>query len=183
MGLKIVLFADDTNILVSGKNVTNLEYKINNVMTELQTWLKLNNHVINAEKTMAISFHMFQNKRPVSPHIIFEGRDIQYNIETKFLGVYINENMKWNSHIKHLSSKLSTSYYKINALRGITSQYILRNMYFAHFHVHLKYGLTMWGNDPESKGIFKLQKKIIRIISNVCQNASCRNLFRDLNIL
>ena len=53
---------------------------------------------------------------------------------------------------------------------------------FAHFHVHLKNGLTLWGNDPESKRIFKLQKKIIRIISNVDQNASCRNLFRDLNI-
>jgi hypothetical protein len=37
MGSKIVLFADDTNILVSGKNVTNLQYKINNVITELQT--------------------------------------------------------------------------------------------------------------------------------------------------
>jgi hypothetical protein len=42
--------------------------------------------------------------------------------------------------------------------------------------------LTLWGNDPESKRIFKLQKKIIRIISNVGRNASCRNLFRDLNI-
>jgi hypothetical protein len=62
------------------------------------------------------------------------------------------------------------------------SQYILRNMYFAHFHVHLKYGLTLWGNDPECKRSFKLQKKII-IISNVGRNASCMNLFRDLNIL
>jgi hypothetical protein len=43
--------------------------------------------------------------------------------------------------------------------------------------------LALWGNDPESKRIFKLQKKIIRIISNVGRNASCRNLFRDLNIL
>jgi hypothetical protein len=95
----------------------------------------------------------------------------------------MNENMKWNSHIKYLSSKPSISYYMINSLRGITSQYILRNMYFAQSHVHLKYGLTLWGNDPESKRIFKLQKKIITIISNVGRNASCRNLFRDLNIL
>jgi hypothetical protein len=49
-GLKRALFADDTNILESGKNVTNLQYKINNVMTELQTRFKLNNPVINAER-------------------------------------------------------------------------------------------------------------------------------------
>jgi hypothetical protein len=127
-GLKIVLFADDTNILVSGKNVTNLQYKINNVMTELQTWFKLNNLVVNVENTMAMSFHTIQNKRSVSPHIIFEGRDSQYNKETKFLGVYIIENMKWNSHNKYLSSKLSKSYYMINSLRGIMSHYILRNV-------------------------------------------------------
>jgi hypothetical protein len=119
----------------------------------------------------------------VSPPVTFEGRDIQYNMETKFQGVYINENMKWNSHIKYLSSKLSTSYYMINYLRGTTSQYILRNMYFAHFYVHLKYGLTLWGNAPESKRIFKLQSKIVRIISNVGRNASCKNLFGALNII
>ena len=95
--------------------------------------------------------------------------------------IWVYTQMKWNSHIKYLNSKLS--YYMINSLRGIMSQYILRNMYFAHFHVHLKYGLTLWGNDPERKRSFKLQKKIIRIISNVGRNASCMNLFRDLNIL
>ena len=79
----------------------------------------MTNLVVNPKKTMAMSFHTLQNKRSVSPHIIFEGRDIQYNMETKFLGVYINENMKWNSHIKYLSSKLSTSYYMINSLRGV----------------------------------------------------------------
>ena len=37
MGSKIVLFADDTNILVSQANMNNLHYKLNNFMTELQT--------------------------------------------------------------------------------------------------------------------------------------------------
>jgi hypothetical protein len=71
----------------------------------------------------------------------------------------------------------------INSLKDATSLCILRNMYFAHFHVHLKYGLALWGSDAESKRIFKLQKKVIRIISNTDLNVSCRNLFRDLNIL
>jgi hypothetical protein len=59
-GSKTVLFADDTNILVSGKNVANLQYKISNVTTELQMWFKFNSLVVNAEKTMAISFHTLQ---------------------------------------------------------------------------------------------------------------------------
>jgi hypothetical protein len=96
-----MLFANDTNILVSEENINKLQCKINKVMYELQTWFKLNNLVVNFEKTLAIPFHTVQNKKPMLPHIFLEGRDVPYNIETKFLGIYINENMKWNSHIKY----------------------------------------------------------------------------------
>jgi len=57
-----VLFADDTNILVSDGNINDLQYKLNNVMTELQTWFTLNNLVVNTEKTLAMSFRTTQNK-------------------------------------------------------------------------------------------------------------------------
>ena len=153
-GIKIVLFADDTNILVADKNINDLRYKLNNVMTELQTWFTLNILIVNTEKTLAMSFHTPQNKKPVVPQVIFVGRDIPYNTETKFLGIHINENMKWNNHIKHLSSKLNTSYYMISSLKNVTSPRVLRKKYFACFHAHLRYGLTLWGGDPESKRIF-----------------------------
>jgi hypothetical protein len=168
---------------VTGENINNLQYKINNVMNELQTWFRLNNLVVNAEKTLALSFHVTQNKNPPLPGIIFEGTDISYNTESKFLGVYINKNMKWNSHIKYLSSKLNTSYYIINSLKTVTSTLILRTVYFAHFHVHLRYGLTLWGDNLASLRIFKSQKKAIRIVGKVSRHASCRNLFRELGIL
>jgi hypothetical protein len=32
----------------------------------------------------------------------------------------------------------------------------IRNIYFAYFHAHLKYGLVFLGGDPETKSIFKL---------------------------
>jgi hypothetical protein len=78
-GAKIVLFVDDTNILVSGDNVTKLQYKISNVLDESQTWFELKNLVVNAEEARAMSFHNLQSKKPMSPHI-FEGRDIQYKM-------------------------------------------------------------------------------------------------------
>ena len=60
---KIVLFADDTNILVTDENINNLRYKLNNVMTDLQTWFTLKNLIVNTEKTLAMSFHTLQNKK------------------------------------------------------------------------------------------------------------------------
>jgi hypothetical protein len=51
------------------------------------------------------------------------------------------------------------------------------------FHAHLRYGLTLWGGDPESIRIFRLQKKVLRIIGGTGRHASCMNLFKNLNIL
>ena len=39
------------------------------------------------------------------------------------------------------------------------------------------------GNSSYSDDIFKIQKSIIRLIMNSSRNASCRRLFKDLNIL
>jgi len=63
------------------------------------------------------------------------------------------------------------------------STYVLRTTYFASFHAHFRYGLTLWGGDPESIRIFQLQKKVIWIIGKTGRHASCRNLYKDLNIL
>jgi hypothetical protein len=67
------------HILISGDNVTYLQYKISNVLNRLQTWFELNNFVVNAEEAMAMPFYTLQSKRPMSTYI-FEGRDIQYKM-------------------------------------------------------------------------------------------------------
>ena len=71
----------------------------------------------------------------------------------------------------------------INSLKNVMSPYVLRTMYFARFHVHLRYVLTLWGGDPESIRIFRLKENVIRIIGTAGWHASCRNLFKDLNII
>jgi hypothetical protein len=63
------------------------------------------------------------------------------------------------------------------------SPYVLKTMYFACFHAHLRYSLTLHGGDPESIRIFQLQKNAIRIVGKAGWHVSCRNLFKDLNIL
>jgi hypothetical protein len=55
-----------------------------------------------------------------------------------------------------------------------------QNIYFAYFHTHLKYGLIFWGGDSKSKTIFKLQKRVIRIIIGLSRLSSCRQIFKDL---
>jgi hypothetical protein len=53
---KVVLFADDTNILLIEKDLTPLKGKILKVIKELENWVLTNNLTINMEKTKAIIF-------------------------------------------------------------------------------------------------------------------------------
>jgi hypothetical protein len=46
----IVLFADDTNILVYGENLNTVQTRLKSVMKDIQTWFTLNSLIVNAEK-------------------------------------------------------------------------------------------------------------------------------------
>jgi hypothetical protein len=59
----------------------------------------------------------------------------------------------------------------------------LKMMYFSYEHSIITYGIIFWGNSPYSIKIFRMQKRIIRIIPNSTKRASCRTLFKELNIL
>ena len=45
-------------------------------------------------------------------------------------------------------------------LKGETSVNIIRRMYFADFHSHLRYGILFWGGDGDNKKNVKLQRKL-----------------------
>jgi hypothetical protein len=48
---------------------------------------------------------------------------------------------------------------------------------------NIRYGILFWGGDSQSTKVFKLQKKVVRLICNVARRMTCRELFRTLNIL
>jgi hypothetical protein len=47
----------------------------------------------------------------------------------------------------------------------------------------MSYGIIFWENSTDSKKIFYIQKKIIRIMAGTKRRDSCRQLFKKFNIL
>jgi hypothetical protein len=56
-------------------------------------------------------------------------------------------------------------------------------IYFAYVHSVMSYGIIFGSNSTYSNIIFKIQKRILRIIMKARNRESCRPLFRQLNIL
>jgi hypothetical protein len=55
---------------------------------------------------------------------------------------------------------------------------MLKSIYYAYFHSLMKYEIIFWGNSTDSKKVFTLQKKIVRIMLGVKPQNSCRGIFK-----
>ncbi len=102
---------------------------------------------------------------------------------TKFLGLSIQSNLKWNAHLNELNTKLSSLCYAFRILSNSVSLHTARCVYFANVHSRLRYGIIFWGNTSYSSQTFRLQKRIVRIISKSNPRDSCKSLFINLGIL
>ena len=54
---------------------------------------------------------------------------------------------------------------------------IVRIIYFSYVHSVMSYGIILGGNSHDSNSIFKIPKRMIRIITNTGSRVSCRQLF------
>jgi hypothetical protein len=95
----------------------------------------------------------------------------------------LDNTLLWKSHIDHLVFKLSSAYFAIRTLQSVVSEATLRAVYFAYIYSILSYGIIFWANCSDGNKIFKLQKRTIRIITRSKNKASCRELFKKLNML
>jgi hypothetical protein len=137
---------------------------------------------LNFDKTY---FIQFTNKSTCSSgiQITYEDRKISSVNETKFLGLIINNNLTWKTHIEFIKSKLSSACYAVRSVKPFLTIRTLKMIYYSCFHSVMTYGLLFWRNSPDSIKIFRLQKKIIRIMTGSRHRDSCRKLFINLEIL
>ena len=84
--------------------------------------------------------------------------------ETKFLGVIIDENLKWDVHTKYLNSKLKCEIGKLNRINKCNPKFAYKELYRTLFESHLNYGISAWGGISFKKlePLFITQKKCLR---------------------
>ena len=59
----------------------------------------------------------------------------------------------------------------------------LKLIYYSYFHSMFSYRIIIWGNNPQSNVIFRIQNKIIWIMIGLRNRDSCRKHFKRLKLL
>ena len=170
-GANLIMFTDDINELITYSDVCALQTEIDRVIAELDIWFNRNDLIINVSKTGVMAFHNRQSQFSVRPQVSFNKLNLEYIAESKFLGTYIMETLKWNSHVNLLANKLSEISFMIKSLKEILSLYMIQSVYFTKFQALLQRGILFCGGigGELNTRIFRIQKRVIRSMIGVVQ--------------
>ena len=178
---KFLMYADDTTIYFNLEDfpIENREVLINNELEKVNKWLKLNKLAVNVDKTKSMLFH---KRRPVTPiQFSMNNRIIDVVQYFNYLGIMLDADMSWKTHVAMVRNKLSRINGILHRLKYIYPQSILITLYKSLFVPHINYGSLLWGH--AGGALDKIQKKAVRTITYSNYIAHSEPLLKELNLL
>lgn len=177
INLSTVIFADDINVVIQGKDIVN---KIKWTMEKVNEWVEANNLKLNIDKTFILNF----TKKVLDfESVDFEGRKIKTDQSVKYLGFQVDQKLNWHAHANYIESKIASRMYVIRKLQKRIDKDSLMLYYHANVGSIINYGVHLWGESTETNNILLTQKKILRTIMNKKKFDSCRKLFPELKVM
>ena len=100
----------------------------------------------------------------------------------KYLGIDLDENLSWNSHIDNIIKKVSAGLEAIRRVRNLAPYQTLIMVYKALIHPYFDYCSSVWGSIGvrQSERLQKLQNRAARLITFSDLNITSSNLLSDL---
>ena len=124
----LILFADDTTLINHHRNPRFLDYVTQHDMAILHDWFKANQLSLNLSKSALMKFWPGDTKY----NIVLEGNTIPQVRTTKFLGITIDDELNWRSHINNLYSKMQANKRMLMLARNLISKENMRLLYYGH---------------------------------------------------
>ena len=188
--------------MIEATNIINLE------LSKISQWLAANKLSLNVGKSKLMIFTNRKIKSTKKPPETDVTLALNRNIETQdddeflnniclngqileevdhanYLGVIIDNKLKWNFHIDSINLKLSKGTGLLAKIRHFVPSDVLRSLYFSFINPYIDYNLLNWGMAPITNIdlVNKKLKKIVRIISFKDSDTLCTPLYKKLNIL
>lgn len=162
----MVQFADDTVFTYTSPSIEHLETVLNSDLSIIADWCFANKLALNIRKTKAMLFTTRQN--PTFPRLHINNSDVEFVNVYKYLGIKIDNKLKFDEHINSLKGKLARVVGMTFALGRVIDVTIARSIYFSLAYSHITYLISIWGHS----GLTRIEDVQVQ------QNKIVRNLFR-----
>lgn len=184
--LSPIVFADDTNLLVTDKNFDSLIAKANTGLFHFSYWFKLNKLSLNVKKSNFIIFRNKNKNYNADKAKIYINDSVLAQVSSaKFLGIYIDEKLCFKNHCEFVCKKVSKSLGIIKRVKQHLKKSTLLTLYYSLIYSHISYCNIIWASTYSSylQAIHRCQKSFVRIATNSSYLAPTKPLFKQLQLL
>ena len=193
---EIFMYADDTALLVYGSDWTQAKLQAEALLRKVMRWLNSNLLTLNVDKTNYVTFAPNSALHPPQNYFItahtcpLTSSDctcttITRTTYTKYLGVYIDDNLCWEKQIESLAIKLRKLMFIFKKLRHPADFNTLRKVYMALCQSLLAYCITIWGGALKTKLLIieRAQRYLLKIMLSKPFRYPTTELYLDSKVL
>ena len=182
--LAFVLFADDTNIVLSHTNLNELIDTLNAELRKVSSWFKCNKLSLNISKTNFMHYQTTRTNIELPCNIIIDTMPLVKKDNVNFLGITIDKHLTWNQHVNNVSISIAKGIGILYKVKNYLLEDSLLMIYNTLILPYLNYCNIVWGNCHKTKlnHILLLQKKAVRICTNSTYLSHTNPLFHRLKV-
>jgi hypothetical protein len=189
-----ILFADDICLYETGYNYSILMEHLQDKFNLIQKWCWNNDVFISEEKTVLIEIKSPHMKNVISSKQIYlytnpncVGKCIPLNKVTsaKYLGLFLDENWKFDIHINELIKKFRQMLPRLYQLPKMLSYKNKKLIYDAWIESLLRYSIEIYGNSSVTclTKLQKLQNKVVRTLFKTNSNMKVSTLMKHYKLM
>ena len=177
---KIIIYADDIVLINTGEHKDDTENSINLDLAKLYDWSVDNGLIINRQKTKT----MLITPRPRTDiRILLNNEHIELVRSFKYLGLYIEDNLKYKLHISQTLAKISRANGMLYSLKDFLAKPCLLKLYYSLIFPHINLHILLWGGANEAT-LKPLQIGLNNVVRNLDgSNVSTTEKYKTLRIL
>ena len=123
---------------------------VNHDLSLLCHWLRANKLSLNTSKTEIITFRPKNKQMNKKLNFRISAQKIDICNKVQYLGVALEENLEWNTHLNTLKLKLNRAIGLLCKIRLYVPKFLSKTLYYTIFHSHLIYACQIWGQSSNT---------------------------------
>ena len=180
------LYADDTALILHHKNINILVNNAELALSNVSHWFKINKLSVSHGKSTFILFHdRRKSSCPELNSLHVDNNYIPRSNEVKYIGLTLDENLNWDSHLKELRNSLTKYFSVFYHIRNFLNKRLVRTIYYSCIYSRIASSIEIYGACGATKldKIQTLQNKLMKLLTKRDIQYSTNDLHTELNIL
>jgi hypothetical protein len=136
---KIVVYADDSYVIVEGRTVEELRERLKSTLDRHMTWLRNLGMIVNSSKTELLIFDKNETLE-----IQCEGNTLKSTAEMNVLGITFDNCLTWEAQVRNSMRSCQRFKPALRLLRSKLSKKELLQVITSHYYSRLYYGCEVW---------------------------------------